>query len=98
MRNRFPRPDHGHEAVVPLVDFFHEPAVMQRVEQPEAHPFPEPGALDDIAQAEHFAGRLERLQNRGGVHQRLHEIAIVSSVGHRGEQQDTKEKRKSENE
>ena len=49
-----PRPDHRHEAVVLLVDFFHEPAVMQRVEQPEAHPFSEPGPLDDVAQAEHL--------------------------------------------
>ena len=77
-----PRPDHGHKAVVSLVDFFYEPAVMQRVEQPEAHPFPVTGPLDDVAQAEHFTRRLKRLQNRGGVHQRLHEIAVVSSVGH----------------
>ena len=73
------RPDHRHEAVMLVVDLLHEPAVMQRVEQAKAHPLSEPGALHDIAQAEIFAGRLERLQNRGGMHQRLHEIAVVGS-------------------
>ena len=38
----FPRPDHRHEAIVTLVDFFHEPAVMQRVEEAEAHTLPNP--------------------------------------------------------
>ena len=45
-------------------------------------PFAESGPLDDVAQAQHFSGRLERLQNRGGMHQRLDEVAIESSVGH----------------
>jgi hypothetical protein len=33
---------------VTLVDFLYEPAVVQGVQEPEAHPFPESRSLDDV--------------------------------------------------
>jgi hypothetical protein len=67
---------------VPFVDLFHEPAVMQRVEEPEAHDLAETRSFDHVAQAQYLSRRLKRLQNRGGVQERLDEIAIESSLGH----------------
>src|SRR5262245_50684425 len=55
---------------------------MERVQQTEAHAFAVPRTRDDVAQAQHFAGCLKRFQNGGSVHQRLHEIRIVSPFGH----------------
>ena len=61
---------------------------MERMEQPEAHAFTESGPLDDVAEAQHLARGLERLEQRGGMHQRLDEIAVRSWRGH-GSEQDT---------
>ena len=55
--------------------------MMQRVQQAKTHSFAEAGPLDDVAQAQHLAGRLERVQNLRGVHQRLDD---VRSEGVRG--------------
>jgi hypothetical protein len=58
-----------------------EAAVMQRVKQPEAHPFVETGAGDYIPQAKNVARGLERLEDMGLMDQRLDHIpAVVGSL------------------
>src|SRR5216684_2683497 len=52
------RSNFRHNPISALIYLLHEAAMMERVQQPEAHPLPIPGSLDDVAKAEHLAGRL----------------------------------------
>jgi hypothetical protein len=57
-------------------DFFEEAAMAQRVEQPEAQALVEPCALDDIAETQHLARRVERAEHLRGVHHGFHEVRL----------------------
>ena len=70
--------DFGGQAIAVRVDLLDQAAIVQRVEQAEAHPLGEAGAIHHVAQAERFAGRLERAQDLGGVDQRLHQIGVAA--------------------
>ena len=80
----FSWPNHRHQAIVALVDLFDEPAVMQDVKEAETHPFAESRSFDDVTQPQHLPRRLKRLQNRGSVHKRLHEVPVERSLGQVG--------------
>ena len=70
--------DLGGEPVPVAFDLLDEAAVPEREEQAEAHALAEAGPIHDIAQAQAFAGMLEDPQNLRGVHQRLHQVAVLS--------------------
>ena len=72
-----------NETIMPFVDLLDEPALVERVQEPEAHALAVSGSLDDVAQAQHVAWRVERLENLRGVHQRLHDVRIAGFGRHR---------------
>jgi hypothetical protein len=64
-----------------LADLIEKAALMQSVQQAEAHALVVAGAFDDIAQAEDLAGLLENFQDPGGVDQRFDRVpAVVGSL------------------
>src|SRR5258707_3202710 len=76
-----PSPHLARQAIVILADLIEESALMQRVEQAEAHPLVERGARDHIAQAQYVARRLEGLEHSRCVDQALDQIpAMVGSL------------------
>ncbi len=73
-----------HQAIVPFVDLVDEAALMEGVQQPEAHPLAVSRALDDVAQTQDITRRVERLEDFRGVDQRLYDVRVVRSGRHRG--------------
>jgi hypothetical protein len=57
--------------------------MMQRVEQPEAHPLAEARALDHVAQAQGFARRLEGVEHARRVHHGVHDVGLAFRLRHR---------------
>ena len=68
----------GGQPVAIVLDLLDEPAVPQRVEQPEAHPLAEACPLHDIAQPQALTRVLEGQQDLGRVDERLDEVGVVS--------------------
>src|SRR5262249_32300757 len=64
----------GGQTVPAIVEFFHEAAVMERVEQAEAHAVAQARALHHVAKAQNFSGRLKRLQDFRRVDERLDDV------------------------
>jgi len=57
---------------------------MQGVKQAEAHPLAEARALDDVAQPQGFARRLEGVEDARRVDHRLHDVRFAFRFGHAG--------------
>ena len=76
-------PDLGGEPVAVAVDLLQEAAVVQRVEQPEAHALAEARAVHDVAQAQRLAAVLERPQHLRGVDERLDDVELMCGAGAR---------------
>jgi hypothetical protein len=64
-----------------LANLVQEAALVQGVEQPEAHAFGEAGPDDHVPQAQHVSRRLERFDHAGRVDQRFYDVpAVVGSL------------------
>src|SRR5579875_2109458 len=50
---------------------------MQRVKDAEAQSLVQTRARGHVLQSQNFAGKLESAQDRRGVHDRLHEVAVI---------------------
>ena len=72
-----PPPDFARQPVVIFADLIQETALVERVEQAEAHALVEAGARHHIAQSQHVAGRLKCLQHARSMHQALDQIPVV---------------------
>ena len=66
------------------VDLLQQPAMVQRVEHPEAMALVESGALDDVAQPQRLAGGRERTEHLRRVHHGFHDVRLARRSGHAG--------------
>src|SRR5437667_6986104 len=74
----FPPLDVRRETIAAFVDLFDEPAVMERVQEPEAQTLAVPRARDHVAEAQDFAARLECPENLRCVQDGLYEVRAAS--------------------
>jgi hypothetical protein len=58
-----------------LADLIQKPALVERVEQPEAHSFVKSGARHDVTKAQNISRGLKCLQDASRVHERLDQVA-----------------------
>jgi hypothetical protein len=78
----FAAPAHFTDHAVEIfADLLHEPAMMQSVEQPEAHALAEPGPLHHVTEPQVLSGMMKRPEDLRGVNERLDDVEVVL-VGH----------------